>query len=80
MPQVGFEYTIPVFERAKTAHALDREAAMIGSSRASRRLIWIWELEVHGSNPGCTKRKKGEIFIDVASEKDLSLIYLSSSK
>jgi hypothetical protein len=24
MPQVGFEPTIPVFERAKTVHALDR--------------------------------------------------------
>jgi hypothetical protein len=23
MPQVGFEPTIPVFERAKTVHALD---------------------------------------------------------
>jgi hypothetical protein len=26
MPQVGFEPTIPVFERAKTVHALDRAA------------------------------------------------------
>jgi hypothetical protein len=30
MPQVGFEPTIPVFERAKTVHALDRAAAVIG--------------------------------------------------
>jgi hypothetical protein len=30
MPWVGFEPTIPVFERAKTAHALDRAAAVIG--------------------------------------------------
>jgi hypothetical protein len=31
MPQVEFEPTIPVFERAKTVHALDRAATVIGS-------------------------------------------------
>jgi hypothetical protein len=31
MPQVGFEYTIPVFEREKTVHVLDRAATVIGS-------------------------------------------------
>jgi hypothetical protein len=30
MPRVGFEPTIPVFERAKADHALDRAAAVIG--------------------------------------------------
>jgi hypothetical protein len=31
MPQVGFEPTIPLFERAKTVHhALDRAATVIG--------------------------------------------------
>jgi hypothetical protein len=30
MTQVGFEPTIPVFERAKTVHALDRAATVIG--------------------------------------------------
>jgi hypothetical protein len=30
MPQVGFEHTIPIFERAKTFHALDRAATVIG--------------------------------------------------
>jgi hypothetical protein len=29
MPRVGFEPTIPVFERAKTVHALDRAASVI---------------------------------------------------
>jgi hypothetical protein len=29
MPQVGFEPTIPVFEQAKTAHPLAREATVI---------------------------------------------------
>jgi hypothetical protein len=30
MPRVGFEPTIPVFQRAKTVHASDRAAAVIG--------------------------------------------------
>jgi hypothetical protein len=29
MPEVGFEPTIPVFERAKTVHALDRVSTVI---------------------------------------------------
>jgi hypothetical protein len=32
MPQVGFEHTIPAFEQAKTVHALDRAATVIGLS------------------------------------------------
>jgi hypothetical protein len=32
MPLVGFEYTIPVFERAKTVRAPDRTATVIGST------------------------------------------------
>jgi hypothetical protein len=31
MFRVGFESTIPVFERAKTVHAVDRAAIVIGS-------------------------------------------------
>jgi hypothetical protein len=30
MPRVGLETTIPVFERAKTVHALDRASTVIG--------------------------------------------------
>jgi hypothetical protein len=30
MPEVGFEPTIPVYERAKTVHDLDRAATVIG--------------------------------------------------
>jgi hypothetical protein len=30
MPRVGFEPTIPVFEGAKTVHALDRAVTVIG--------------------------------------------------
>jgi hypothetical protein len=32
MPRVGFIPTIPVFERAKTFHALDRAATVMGSN------------------------------------------------
>jgi hypothetical protein len=31
MPQVGFEPTIPVFERVKTVHALDGAGTVIGN-------------------------------------------------
>jgi hypothetical protein len=31
MPRVGFEPTIPLFERAKTVHDLDRAATVIGN-------------------------------------------------
>jgi hypothetical protein len=31
-PRVGFEPTIPVFERAKTVHALDRAATVIDNT------------------------------------------------
>jgi hypothetical protein len=33
MPRVGFEPTAPVFERAKTVHALDRADIMIDKKR-----------------------------------------------
>jgi hypothetical protein len=32
MPQVTFDPKTPVFKRAKTGHALDREATVIGES------------------------------------------------
>jgi hypothetical protein len=35
MPWVGFEHTIPVFERAMTFHALDRAATVIGFLKSS---------------------------------------------
>jgi hypothetical protein len=40
MAGVGFEPTIPVFERAKTVHALDGAATVIGLS---------WKLEAKNS-------------------------------
>jgi hypothetical protein len=38
MPQVGFKPMIPVFERAKTVHALDRVATVIGEVNDSPRI------------------------------------------
>jgi hypothetical protein len=35
MPRVGFEPTTPVFQRAKTVHALDRAATVIGKQTAT---------------------------------------------
>jgi hypothetical protein len=53
MPWVGFEPTIPEFERARTVHGLDRPATVIGSlsiqlhkwlikhSCAINKIIWL---------------------------------------
>jgi hypothetical protein len=38
MPRMGFEPTIPVFEHAKTVHALDRAATVVGIWSFSVRL------------------------------------------
>jgi hypothetical protein len=40
MPQVGFESTISIFERAKTVHALDSAAAVIGVVGLYAKLIY----------------------------------------
>jgi hypothetical protein len=39
MPRVGFEPTIPAFERAKTVHALDRAVTMIGMRTLVHKFI-----------------------------------------
>jgi hypothetical protein len=46
MPRVGFEPTIPVFERGKTVHAPDRAATRIGQEFDIAKLI----AETHYSN------------------------------
>jgi hypothetical protein len=44
MPLVGFETTIPAFERAKTVHALDRAATVIGL----KAKLSLWQdMEAH---------------------------------
>jgi hypothetical protein len=44
MPGVRFEPTIPVFERAKTVHALDRVATVIGYHHNYNRDYWVFGL------------------------------------
>jgi hypothetical protein len=52
MPRVGFEPTIPVFERAKTFHVLVRSATVIGTCGYSPYLTssltrgWIFRLQL----------------------------------
>jgi hypothetical protein len=47
MLQVGFEPTIPAFERVKTVHVFDRSATVIGhyeyNNHNSRTLSLIWK-------------------------------------
>jgi hypothetical protein len=42
MPQVGFEPTISVFERAKTVHALDSAATVIGQLHTYRHPEFLY--------------------------------------
>jgi hypothetical protein len=41
MPQLGFEPTIPVFQRAKTVHALDGAAIVIGRITDRQHKLWV---------------------------------------
>jgi hypothetical protein len=42
MPSVGFEPTIPAFERVKTVHALDRAATVIGKIGQLQNIYWFY--------------------------------------
>jgi hypothetical protein len=46
MPQVGLDPTIPVFERAKTVHALDTAATVIGKVKLSLCLITVCHVDI----------------------------------
>jgi hypothetical protein len=46
MPQVGFENTTPVFERAETVHALDSATTVIGFLSEVDSENWITILGV----------------------------------
>jgi hypothetical protein len=47
MPRVGFEPMIPAFERAKTAHVLDRVATV----------VYMWKLRIHKEQSETRKKK-----------------------
>jgi hypothetical protein len=49
---MGFEPTIPVFERAKTVHALDRAATVIGISTVSFVSIFFKKGENESTKEG----------------------------
>jgi hypothetical protein len=51
MPRVGFEPTIPAFERAKTVHALDRAVSLIGRMLFQPTKISRPLLALHASTP-----------------------------
>jgi hypothetical protein len=53
MPWVGFEPTISAFERAKTVHAIDRAATVIGSIQ-SHGSAFTRFLCIHGSTALCS--------------------------
>jgi hypothetical protein len=61
VPQVGFEPTIPVFEQAKMALALDRVATVIGSPfRLSVNFLFPSSFIGHAwAPPGCCPREGG---------------------
>jgi hypothetical protein len=42
MPRVGFGPTTPAFERAKSVHALDRVALVIGASKIGLYEYFQW--------------------------------------
>jgi hypothetical protein len=48
MTRVGFESTIPAFERAKTVHALDRADTVIGLTE--HKLVTIIRLNNNNNN------------------------------
>jgi hypothetical protein len=48
MPQVGIEATIPVFERAKTVHALDRAAKVIDTDSTTLKKYLCCGAYAHG--------------------------------
>jgi hypothetical protein len=57
MPRVGFEQTIPVFERKKTGHALDRAASVTGPVKWYLYvIIWLNRKEYME----CSSRRNGE--------------------
>jgi hypothetical protein len=62
MPQVGFEPMIPVFERAKIVHALDRAATVIGKGKKKKK---VKALPVTGrGDPQVYERSKLSHYLD----------------
>jgi hypothetical protein len=67
MPQVGFDRTLPGFQRAKTVHALDRAATVIG------------KLQVRFYNVSLAADQRGQQyeFYDLHKDSGIGLTLLS---
>jgi hypothetical protein len=75
MPWVGFEPTIPAFERAKTVHALDLLATVIAQFREPVRwlhcvhkrlikiMVWTYDSECEMYSYSCTKQHIVKIYL-----------------
>jgi hypothetical protein len=61
MPLVGFETLIPVFARAKTVHALDRAATVIGIVRRGSFCINILRTYTFQDTKPCSQLNHGVI-------------------
>jgi hypothetical protein len=61
MHQVGFEPPIPVFEREKRVHSLDRAATVIGPCIIMLRVMW--EESVSRSVPLASGKQHPDILI-----------------
>jgi hypothetical protein len=65
MPRVGFEPTIPAFERAKTVHSLDRAATVIGNSSDCLTHVVMWfDADSYSVFASCrTKHEFGSLIV-----------------
>jgi hypothetical protein len=55
MPEVRFEPTIPVFERAKTVHVVDRAATVTGTLPFTREYYLLMRIT------GCNNGSRGSL-------------------
>jgi hypothetical protein len=89
MPQSGIESKIPVFKRAKTVHALDRAATVMGEHLNC--LTNVYGSLLHPVLTICAKRFTGYIeisvwsyvneaslWINIAQNRDISRIFSES--
>jgi hypothetical protein len=73
MPWVGFEPTITALERAKTVHAVDRSAAVIGEhsryyDEYFKILSVIQNVPSVGENQGAYGHNVGDRYCDITPE------------
>jgi hypothetical protein len=70
MPRLGFEPTIPVFERVKRVNALDRAVTVIGNCRCttgSRARLWY----MHDGAPTPSSRAVRDVPSDTSHNREI---------